>query len=105
VNSAGSTRIAGALGFNILFSHLRTPEQYRQYRAAYRAAGGTGLVAANRPVFVGPDDASAFARAEPALRILWRRFRQEGKIPADAPEPAAPADLCGHLINFVVAPF
>ena len=46
---------------------------------AYRAAGGTGLIAANRPVFVGPDDETAFALAEPALRILWRRFRQEGQ--------------------------
>jgi alkanesulfonate monooxygenase SsuD/methylene tetrahydromethanopterin reductase-like flavin-dependent oxidoreductase (luciferase family) len=101
-NSLGSARIAGALGFNMLFSHLRTPEQYRQYLAAYRAAGGTGLVAANRPVFVGPDDAAAWARAEPALRLLWRRFRQEGKIPAGTPEPERPEDLVAHPINFVV---
>jgi alkanesulfonate monooxygenase SsuD/methylene tetrahydromethanopterin reductase-like flavin-dependent oxidoreductase (luciferase family) len=102
VNSAGSARIAGRLDFNVLFSHLRTPEQYRQYSAAYREEGGTGLIAANRPVFVGPDDPTAFALAEPALRILWRRFRQEGKIPADTPEPARPQDLCGHPINFLV---
>jgi alkanesulfonate monooxygenase SsuD/methylene tetrahydromethanopterin reductase-like flavin-dependent oxidoreductase (luciferase family) len=102
VNSLGSARIAGTLNFNMLFSHLRTPEQYRQYRAAYRAAGGTRLVAANRPVFVGPDDASAFARVEPALRTLWRRFRQEGKIPAEMLEPDRPQDLCAHPINFVV---
>ncbi len=86
-NSVGSARIAGSLDFNMLFSHLRTPEQYRQYAAAYRESGGTGLIAANRPVFVGPDDATAFDLAETALRILWRRFRQEGKIPADTPEP------------------
>ena len=102
VNSLGSARIAGTFHFNMLFSHLRTPEQYRQYKAAYRAAGGTGLVAANRPVFVGPDDESAFARAEPALRTLWRRFRQEGKIPAETPEPTRPQDLCAHPINFIV---
>ena len=101
VNSPGSARIAGRLGFNVLFSHLRTPEQYRQYSAAYRESGGTGLIAANRPVFVGQDDQTAFALAEPALRTLWRRFRQEGKIPADTPEPARPQDLCGHPINFV----
>ena len=101
-NSVGSARIAGSLDFNMLFSHLRTPEQYRQYAAAYREAGGTGLIAANRPVFVGPDDETSFALAEPALRILWRRFRQEGKIPADTPEPARPEDLCGHPINFLV---
>ena len=40
VNSLGSARIAGSFNFNMLFSHLRTPEQYRQYPAAYRAAGG-----------------------------------------------------------------
>lgn len=102
VNSLGSARIAGDLGFNMLFSHLRTPEQYRDYCAAYRAAGGAGMVAANRPVFVGPDDTTAFAQAEPALRTLWRRFRQEGKIPAETREPANPEDLCGHPINFIV---
>jgi alkanesulfonate monooxygenase SsuD/methylene tetrahydromethanopterin reductase-like flavin-dependent oxidoreductase (luciferase family) len=101
-NSVGSAQIAGKLGFNMLFSHLRTPQQYRQYASAYRESGGTGLIAANRPVFVGPDDNTAFALAEPALRILWRRFRQEGKIPADTPEPARPEDLCGHPINFLV---
>lgn len=102
VNSVGSARIAGRLRFNMLFSHLRTPEQYRQYRAAYREAGGTGLTAANRPVFVGPDDRAAFELAEPALRTIWRRFRDEGKIPAETPEPADPADLCAHPINFIV---
>jgi alkanesulfonate monooxygenase SsuD/methylene tetrahydromethanopterin reductase-like flavin-dependent oxidoreductase (luciferase family) len=102
VNSLGSARIAGKLNFNMLFSHLRTPEQYRQYRAAYRAAGGTGLVAANRPVFVGLDNEIAFARVEPALRTLWRRFRQEGKIPAETPEPLRTEDLCAHPINFIV---
>jgi alkanesulfonate monooxygenase SsuD/methylene tetrahydromethanopterin reductase-like flavin-dependent oxidoreductase (luciferase family) len=102
VNSLGAARIAGALDFNVLFSHLRTPEQYRQYRTAYQAAGGTGLVAANRPVFVGPDDEATFATAEPALRTLWRRFHAEGKIPVDTPEPSSIAELCGHPINFIV---
>ena len=102
VNSLGSARIAGALDFNVLFSHLRTSEQYRQYCTAYRNAGGTGLLAANRPVFVGVDDETAFKQAEPALRILWRRFRQEGKIAAKTPEPRHPKDLCTHPINFIV---
>ncbi len=102
VNSIGSATIAGRFNFNILFSHLRTPAQYKQYRIAYRAAGGTGMIAANRPIFVGPDDASALASAEPALRTLWRRFRQEGKIPADTVEPDRPQDLCGHPINFII---
>jgi alkanesulfonate monooxygenase SsuD/methylene tetrahydromethanopterin reductase-like flavin-dependent oxidoreductase (luciferase family) len=102
VNSLGSARIAGSFNFNMLFSHLRTPEQYRQYSTAYRAAGGTGLIAANRPVFVGPDDETAFDRVEPALRTLWRRFQGEGKISAATPEPTRPEDLCVHPINFVV---
>ena len=102
VNSAGSARIAGRLGFNILFSHLRTPDQYRQYRDAYRDSGGAGRIAANRPVFVGPDDETAIDRAELALRTLWRRFRQEGKIPSETLEPARPRDLCAHPINFIV---
>jgi alkanesulfonate monooxygenase SsuD/methylene tetrahydromethanopterin reductase-like flavin-dependent oxidoreductase (luciferase family) len=102
VNSLGSARIAGALNFNVLFSHLRTPVQYRDYGEAYRRAGGTGLLAANRPVFVGPDDETAFRQAEPALRILWRRFQQEGKIAAGNPEPRHAADLCAHPINFIV---
>jgi alkanesulfonate monooxygenase SsuD/methylene tetrahydromethanopterin reductase-like flavin-dependent oxidoreductase (luciferase family) len=102
VNSEGSARVAGRLGFNVLFSHLRTPEQYRKYVETYRQAGGDGLIAANRPVFVGPDDGSAFELAGPALRTLWRRFLAEGKIPADTPEPDQPAALCGHPINFLV---
>jgi alkanesulfonate monooxygenase SsuD/methylene tetrahydromethanopterin reductase-like flavin-dependent oxidoreductase (luciferase family) len=102
VNSLGSARIAGSFNFNMLFSHLRTPEQYRQYSAAYRVAGGTRLIAANRPVFVGPDDPIAFDRAEPALRTLWRRFQAEGKIPAATPEPTRPEDLCVHPINFII---
>jgi alkanesulfonate monooxygenase SsuD/methylene tetrahydromethanopterin reductase-like flavin-dependent oxidoreductase (luciferase family) len=102
VNSIGAARIAGAIGFNVLFSHLRTPEQYRQYTVEYRHAGGRGLIAANRPAFVGRDDETAFAEAEPALRSLWRRFQTEGKIAADTPEPSAAADLCGHPINFIV---
>jgi alkanesulfonate monooxygenase SsuD/methylene tetrahydromethanopterin reductase-like flavin-dependent oxidoreductase (luciferase family) len=102
VNSAGAAKVAGELRMNVLFSHLRTPEQYRQYSAAYREAGGTGLIAANRPVFVGADDASAFAEAEPALRMLWRRFRDEGKIAATAAEPKDVRELCRHPINFIV---
>lgn len=102
VNSVGAARVAGATGFNVLFSHLRTPAQYAEYATAYRSAGGTGLLAANRPVHVAADDVSAFARIEPALRLLWRRFRHEGKIPADAAEPCDPRLLCGHPINFIV---
>ena len=101
-NSPTSARIAGNLGFNMLFSHLRTPAQYGQYRDVYHAAGGSGLIASNRPVYVGPDDSTAFARAEPMLRSLWRRFQAEGKIPAAAPEPDQPEDLTGHPINFIV---
>jgi len=102
VNSAGSAAIAGELGFNMLFSHLRTPAQYCEYAAVYRAAGGAGLLAANRPVIVAKDDATAWGRAEPAVRMLWRRFQREGRIPADASEPAQLEDLCGHPINFIV---
>ena len=102
VNSIASARIAGVLDFNVLFSHLRTPEQYREYTAVYHRAGGNGLLAANRPVFVGPSDETAFRQAEPALRILWRHFQQEGKIPAETPEPHRPEDLCAHPINFIV---
>jgi alkanesulfonate monooxygenase SsuD/methylene tetrahydromethanopterin reductase-like flavin-dependent oxidoreductase (luciferase family) len=102
VNSVGSARIAGLMNFNVLFSHLRTPDQYARYAATYRAAGGTRQLAANRPVFVGPDDATAFAQAEPALRTLWRRFQREGKIPADLPEPTTIDGLCAHPVNFIV---
>jgi alkanesulfonate monooxygenase SsuD/methylene tetrahydromethanopterin reductase-like flavin-dependent oxidoreductase (luciferase family) len=102
VNSVGSARIAGALDLNVLFSHLRTPEQYREYAAVYRRAGGKGLLAANRPVFVGPDDETAFRQAEPALQILWRRFQDEGKIGAGVAEPRRVAELCAHPINFIV---
>ena len=102
VNSVGSARIAGALGLNMLFSHLRTPAQYRQYAETYRTAGGHGLIAANRPVFVGPNDQTAWSCIEPALRRLWRRFQAEGKIPAETPESDHLPDLAGHPINFII---
>jgi hypothetical protein len=40
--------------------------------------------------------------AEPALRVLWRRFHKEGKIAADVREPSDSRELCGHPINFIV---
>lgn len=102
VNSLGAARLAGHFNFNVLFSHLRTPEQYNHYRAAYHAAGGKRLIAANRPVYVGRDDATAWQEAEPALRTLWRRFQHEGKIPAETTEPRNVQDLCAYPINFIV---
>jgi alkanesulfonate monooxygenase SsuD/methylene tetrahydromethanopterin reductase-like flavin-dependent oxidoreductase (luciferase family) len=86
-NSLDAAKIAGEGGFNMMFSYLRTPDQYAELYAAYRKAGGQGSVAANRPVYVGEDDASAWRDAEPALRALWRRFVSEGKIARDLPEP------------------
>ena len=87
---------------NMMYSHLRTSEQYKLYRQAYLDSGGTGLIAANRPVYVGADDTTAVSEVEPALRTLWRRFRSEGKIPTETPEPDDPRQLCGHPINFLV---
>jgi alkanesulfonate monooxygenase SsuD/methylene tetrahydromethanopterin reductase-like flavin-dependent oxidoreductase (luciferase family) len=86
-NSLEAARIAGEGGHRMMFSFLRTPEQYEALYAAYREAGGAGSVAANRPVYVGESDAAAWREIEPALRILWRRFTAEGKIPKDRPEP------------------
>ena len=86
-NSLEAADIAGRLGFNMMFSFLRTPEQYAELYQTYRAAGGMGSVAANRPIYVADDDATAWREAEPALRILWRRFVQEKKIRSDLPEP------------------
>ena len=100
-NSLDAARIAGEGGHNMMFSYLRTPEQYETLYAAYRDAGGRGHVAANRPVYVGEDDAAAWREAEPALRILWRRFVAEGKIPRDRPEPER-FDLSSTPGQFVV---
>jgi alkanesulfonate monooxygenase SsuD/methylene tetrahydromethanopterin reductase-like flavin-dependent oxidoreductase (luciferase family) len=86
-NSLEAAGIAGEGGHNMMFSFLRTPDQYEALDAAYRAAGGRGHVAANRPLYLAEDDATAWEEAEPALRILWRRFQQEGKISREAAEP------------------
>jgi alkanesulfonate monooxygenase SsuD/methylene tetrahydromethanopterin reductase-like flavin-dependent oxidoreductase (luciferase family) len=86
-NSTVAARIAAEGRYNMMFSFLRSPEQYETLAAAYREAGGGGMIAANRPVYVGEDDASAWREAEAALRILWRRFVEEGKIARDRPEP------------------
>ena len=102
MNSLGSARIAGSFNFNMLFSHLRTPEQYRQYSAAYRAAGGTRLIAANRPVFVGPDDESRLRSrgagpANPLAAIPGRRQDPRRDSRADATRGPV-----RHPINFIV---
>jgi alkanesulfonate monooxygenase SsuD/methylene tetrahydromethanopterin reductase-like flavin-dependent oxidoreductase (luciferase family) len=86
-NSLEAAGIAGRGGHNVMFSFLRTPEQYAALYEAYRAAGGQRSVAANRPVYLGETDAAAWEEAEPALRILWKRFVAEGKIARDTPEP------------------
>lgn len=88
-NSLEAARIAALGGHNMMFSFLRTPDQYAQLYDAYRSAGGRGSVAANRPLYVAADDATAWREAEPALRVLWRRFVDGGKIPRDRPEPEA----------------
>ncbi len=102
VNSVGSAQIAGELGMNVMFSHLRTREQYAEYREAYLQSGGSGMIAANRPVYVGETDEQAWSEAEPALRILWRRFHSEGKIAKVVSEPVEVRDLAAHPINFIV---
>jgi alkanesulfonate monooxygenase SsuD/methylene tetrahydromethanopterin reductase-like flavin-dependent oxidoreductase (luciferase family) len=101
-NSPEAARIAGQGGYNMMFSYLRTPEQYESLYAEYQDAGGTGSVAANRPVYVGEDDESAWEEAEPALRTLWRRFQSEGKIPAETPEPTSIEGLAAHPTNFII---
>ena len=102
VNSIGAARIAGRFNLNVMFSHLRTIEQYRQFIDAYRAAGGSRLIAMNRPVFVGVNHHTAREAIEPALRTLWRRFQAEGRIAANLPEPRDIDDLAAHPINFVI---
>ncbi|MEP6754733.1 MAG: LLM class flavin-dependent oxidoreductase [Chthonomonadales bacterium] len=102
VNSDASACIGGRMGLNMLFSHLRTPEQNRQYSTLYRENGGSGHIALNRPIFLAESSVVAWREAEPVLRLLFRRFQSEGKIGADVEEPDNPVDLCQHPINFIV---
>ena len=102
VNSNGAARIAGKFNLNVLFSHLRTAEQYRQFIDSYRAEGGSGKIAMNRPIFVGPNHHAARQMIEPALRTLWRRFKAEGRIDPKLSEPADIDDLADHPINFII---
>ncbi len=100
-NSIEAAAIAGRGGHNIMFSYLRSIDEYEAFYDAYQNAGGRGSVAANRPVYIGETDAAAWAEAEPALRLLWRRFVAEGKIPADRPEPQS-FDLTNAPGQFIV---
>ncbi len=102
VNSVGSAQIAGELNLNMMYSHLRTPEQYEDYRKVYLQFGGTGLIAANRPIYVGKTDDAAWSEVEPAMRKLWRRFQVEGKISKDISESEDVRELAIHPINFIV---
>ena len=87
-NSLEAARIAAQGGHNMMWSFLRTPSQYAALSDAYREAGGAMSVAANRPILVAETDAAAWEGAEAGLRLLWKRFVEEGKIPRDRPEPA-----------------
>jgi alkanesulfonate monooxygenase SsuD/methylene tetrahydromethanopterin reductase-like flavin-dependent oxidoreductase (luciferase family) len=100
-NSRNAAEIAGRGGHNMVFSFLRTPEQYEALVSTYHAAGGRGSIAATRAIYVGEDDSSAWREAEPALRLLWSRWVGEGKIPRDRPEPAV-FDLTNTPAQFVV---
>jgi len=100
-NSLEAAAIAGTGGHNIMYSFLRTPEHYEALTAAYLAAGGNLSIAANRPVHVAETDEQAWIQAEPALRTLWSRFVEEGKIPRDRPEPEV-FDLTNTPGQFVV---
>ncbi|MBM3458800.1 MAG: LLM class flavin-dependent oxidoreductase, partial [Armatimonadetes bacterium] len=99
-NSLEAARIAGQGGHNMMWSFLRTPEQYEALSQAYLKVGGRLSVAANRPIFVAETDQAAWAGAEQALRILWARFVEEGKIPRDRTEPArfAPDNTPGQFL-------
>lgn len=100
-NSVEAAAIAGRGGHNIMFSYLRSIDEYASFYDAYRNAGGRGSIAANRPIYVGETDTAAWAEAEPALRLLWQRFATEGKIPADDPEPRS-LDLSNAPGQFIV---
>lgn len=100
-NSLEAAAIAGRGGHNMVFSSLRTPAQYEALYAAYRDAGGRGSVAATCAIYVGEDDASAWREAEVALRLLWARWLEEGKIPRDRPEPEV-FDLDNAPAQFLV---
>ena len=102
VNSVGAATLAGERNLNALFSHLRTPAQYRTYADAYRSAGGRGRIAANRPLLIAESDAAARELGDAAIRVLWRRFRSEGKIADSADEPRDLGECCRHPINFIV---
>ena len=101
VNSVGAARIAGRFNLNVLFSHLRTIEQYHQFIAAYRAEGGSRKIAMNRPIFVGINHAESRRAIEPTLRTLWRRFQQLERIAPGAHEPTNCDELAGHPLNFI----
>ena len=85
-----------------MFSYLRGIDEYAAFCDAYQNSGGRGSVAANRPIYVAETDATAWAEAEPALRLLWRRFALEGKIPNGVPEPGS-FDLSNAPGQFIVS--
>jgi hypothetical protein len=53
-------------------------------------------------VYVGEDDVTAWAEAGEAVRTLWRRFREEGKIAKGTAEPGSIREMCGNPLNFIV---
>ena len=103
VNSIGSARIAGDLDFNVLFSHLRTPEQYREYtRRLSNEQGAQAFWRQTGRSLSVPTMKLPSARLSRPFAFCGGVFNMRGKLRPRPRNLRRPEDLCIHPINFIV---
>jgi alkanesulfonate monooxygenase SsuD/methylene tetrahydromethanopterin reductase-like flavin-dependent oxidoreductase (luciferase family) len=98
-NSPDSARLAGARGYGLQLSNLRTIPDLRRLVAAYRtgraeAAGRSGpeRIAASAPLYVAASDERALDEFGPALEILLRENRRARPDANPGAQPSTPRE-------------
>ncbi|HEV8637010.1 MAG TPA: LLM class flavin-dependent oxidoreductase [Chloroflexota bacterium] len=110
-NSPDSARLAGARGYGLQLSNLRTIPDLRMLIAAHRegraeADGplGTERIAASAPLYVAESDARALDEFGPALEILLRENRRARPDANPGAQPRTPREQLQALRFTVGSP-
>jgi alkanesulfonate monooxygenase SsuD/methylene tetrahydromethanopterin reductase-like flavin-dependent oxidoreductase (luciferase family) len=110
-NSPDSARLAGARGFGLQLSNLRTIPDLQMLVAAYRAGRaessrelGPERIAASAPLYVAASDQAALEQFGPALEILLRENRRARPDANPGAQPTTPRQHVEALRFTVGAP-
>jgi alkanesulfonate monooxygenase SsuD/methylene tetrahydromethanopterin reductase-like flavin-dependent oxidoreductase (luciferase family) len=107
-NSPDSARLAGARGYGLQLSNLRTIPDLQMLVAAYRAGRADGAerlgperIAASAPLYLAPSDEQALDEFGPALELLLRENRRARPEVSPGAQPSTPREHV-RAIRFTV---